>query len=190
MFFGILFLILPTLIHAHGFLCSPASRNAAWACGYPKALKNYDLMALNAGGVYRVYPWYPDLREAVWGVCGDPAESDQQHQPHSACGLYDIGPTARFESGSETRVQVNITAYHRGFFEIQLCPTYPEYEACFTTITNFSIHDIVQPSYEIPVTLPPNITCERCVLRWFYTTGNSPGYPPEIFLNCADITIV
>lgn len=37
--------------------------------------------------------------------------------------------------------------------------------------------------------VPPDITCERCVLQWTYITANSRDQYPETFWNCADISI-
>jgi len=89
-------------------------------------------------------------------------------------------------------VQITVTAGHRGVFDIQLCDSYPETEDCFHSIHTFSIDQSPEGLYgnvSFPVQLPNNITCERCVLRWFWTTNNSPSLPPEIFINCADISI-
>mmetsp|Transcript_19566 Transcript_19566/g.33936 ORF Transcript_19566/g.33936 Transcript_19566/m.33936 type:complete len:423 (+) Transcript_19566:115-1383(+) len=38
--------------------------------------------------------------------------------------------------------------------------------------------------------VPEGIECERCVLQWFYETGNSPDSYPEGFWNCADIQVI
>jgi hypothetical protein len=182
--------MLITGANAHGFLCTPPSRNAAWACGVPSAPKNYDLMALNAGGVRTTYPNYPDSNPLVYGRCGDPVGKVE----HEAGQTYDSGVHSTYGKGEIMDVQVNITAYHKGWFEIQLCPSYPESEDCFQTIHKLSIENTSteggQPVYNFQVQLPCDIVCERCVLRWFYTANNSPGLPHEIFLNCADIKIV
>lgn len=45
---ALILFLLPACANAHGFLCNPPSRNAAWMCGYPNDTpKNYDQMALN-----------------------------------------------------------------------------------------------------------------------------------------------
>lgn len=186
--------ILLLLIHhvsGHGFLCFPPSRNAAWLCGFPQdEPKDYDQMALNAGGVRSVYPNYPESCPFTYGVCGDASDREQVH---TAGGIHDRGVRAVFRSGEEIAVQVNLTSYHKGAFYFQLCSKYPEDEACFNTIAAFSIEDTSteggNPSYTVPVTLPYNVTCERCVFRWFWIANNSPGLPPELFINCADISI-
>ena len=186
-----IFFLLPALVSSHGFLCEPPSRNAAWLCGYPKdEPKNYDQMALNAGGVRRTYPDYPNRCPVLYGVCGDPSDAKQEH---SAGGVHDRGVRRNYRRGDTIQIQVNVTAFHQGFFDIELCSTYPETEECFKSINQFSIDKTSpeggNPTYFFPVKLPSNITCERCVLRWFWITNNSPGLPPEFLINCADISI-
>ena len=43
--------------------------------------------------------------------------------------------------------------------------------------------------YTMRYKLPDNISCPRCVLQWYYQTGNSVDGNAEGFWNCADITI-
>lgn len=38
--------------------------------------------------------------------------------------------------------------------------------------------------------LPAGVSCKRCVLQWYYQTGNSIDDFPEGFWNCADISIL
>lgn len=191
MLFILFFITLISHVTSHGFLCEPPSRNAAWLCGYPQdEPKNYDQMSLNAGGVWRTYPDYPNRCPVLYGVCGDQANTTQNH---AAGGVHDRGVRREYRRGDNIQIQVNITAYHKGHFEIELCPTYPESEDCFESISQFSIEDTSleggNPTYYFDVDLPANTTCDRCVLRWFWVTNNSPGLPPEFFINCADISI-
>ena len=44
-------------------------------------------------------------------------------------------------------------------------------------------------TYTIALKVPVGISCERCVLQWYYQTGNRPDSYPEAFWNCADISI-
>lgn len=45
--------------------------------------------------------------------------------------------------------------------------------------------------YELQVQLPAGVTCERCVLQWYWQTGNygSGASATEEFFNCSDIAI-
>lgn len=188
-FFSLLF----SGTHGHGFLCDPPSRNAAWRCGFPQDTpKNYDEMAMNAGGISIMYPRYPNPDPKLYGVCGDPW--NVYPQPHAAGGVHDRGVRKMYTQGQNITLQVNVTAYHRGHFDFQLCDHYPETEDCFRTfVSNFSIEGFREggaPTFWIHAPLPRNLTCDHCVLRWYWTTNNSPGLPPETFLNCADISIL
>jgi hypothetical protein len=183
------FVLLISHVNAHGFLCDPPSRNAAWLCGFPQdEPKNYDQMAMNAGGTWRMYPNYPNPSPRYYGVCGDYAFDKQIH---AAGGIHDRGVRKVYKKGQQSFLKINITAYHKGYFDLQLCTTYPETESCFKTIQQYSIEGTAseggQPSYTIPIRF--NQTCDRCVFRWMWTTNNSPGLPPEMFFNCADIRI-
>uniref|UniRef100_A0A7S4WBP4 Chitin-binding type-4 domain-containing protein n=2 Tax=Sar TaxID=2698737 RepID=A0A7S4WBP4_9STRA len=44
-------------------------------------------------------------------------------------------------------------------------------------------------TYTMRYVLPKGVTCDRCVLQWYYQTGNSIDAYPEGFWNCADIKI-
>ena len=44
-------------------------------------------------------------------------------------------------------------------------------------------------TYTIVLKVPADIECERCVLQWTYFTANSADTYPEVFWNCADVTI-
>ncbi|CAK8993802.1 Chitin-binding type-4 domain-containing protein [Durusdinium trenchii] len=45
-------------------------------------------------------------------------------------------------------------------------------------------------SYTMRYKLPQGVTCNNCVLQWYYQTGNSIDGYPEGFWNCADIRVV
>jgi hypothetical protein len=184
MFWLVVFLSLITTVHSHGYMCEPPARNSAWKCG-ENAPINYDLMGLNAGGVGEMYPNYPENCPQLYQSCGDAFSGSSLHK---AGGKYDIGPHRVYRKGQTIPISIVITAHHQGHFLLQLCPTYPETESCFSFIHQFSIQDNIQQVYNYTVQLPP-LTCERCTLRWIYVTNNSPGAAPELFLNCADISI-
>lgn len=79
-------------------------------------------------------------------------------------------------------------------------------EECFQTLsladgsTQLPIY-AEQTNVNVAVQLPANKTCERCVLRWHYRSGNNWGDcgdgtygmgcgVQETFRTCSDITIV
>ena len=70
------------------------------------------------------------------GVCGDP-----YHEPvprlHEAGGFYDTGLLGRrYTPGQIIDIEVELTANHKGYFELKLCPmsgdpTVAERQDCF-----------------------------------------------------------
>lgn len=86
-------------------------------------------------------------------------------------------------------------------------PTKPEPDdECFQVLNYADGTDKYQISKDMEevttdIVLPEGFTCERCVFRWHYNTGNNWGQcangsyeqgcgPQETFRSCADITIV
>ena len=48
--------------------------------------------------------------------------------------------------------------------------------------TKFRVTKHGRQLYKMKLVLPPNLTCERCVMQWWYTAGNNPGYKQETVL--------
>lgn len=118
----------------------------------------------------------------------------------------------RYNPGEIINVKVQLTANHLGSFRFHLCQLmnvhHVETEECFQEhplqLADGSYEIPVPRSkakFDIPIRLPANFTCERCVLRWHYRTGNNWGEcddgtgrlgcgPQENFRNCADISIL
>ena len=44
--------------------------------------------------------------------------------------------------------------------------------------------------YTVKLRMPMGVSCERCVVQWYYQTGNSDGAYPEEFWNCADVEVL
>ncbi|KAL1140524.1 hypothetical protein AAG570_000454 [Ranatra chinensis] len=198
-------------VHAHGRLMDPPARNSMWRFGFPNPV-DYNDNELFCGG-YAVQ-W--EQNQGQCGVCGD-AYHIQEPRPHEAGGQFAKGIIGRHYSvGQEIDVEIELTANHWGRFELFLCPNNnPRYEAtqgCFDRFPLF-LSGTREVRYYIPietkkkevfrykVRLPPYITCSQCVLQWTYYTGNMWGRcengteavgcgRPEVFRNCADISIL
>lgn len=179
----------------HGFLATPAARNV-------QHNSNYCPQCLNG----------PE-------VCGDPA--GQHH--HEAFGKFGTSRTvAKYSPGGRLTARVVFTANHKGRWSLGLCalrdpsPTGERAamkRRCFKNLklaTGGGAFVYLSPSATTSSATfrLPRIRCRRCVLRWFYETGNSctpKGTPPayaspglgtcsaspwaETFANCADIRI-
>ncbi|KAF2889920.1 hypothetical protein ILUMI_16253, partial [Ignelater luminosus] len=144
------------------------------------------------------------------GSCGD-NYGDSVPRKNENTGTYGLGyVVTQYKSGSVINITTLLTANHRGTFTYSLCVlkdfTQPETEECFVNLPYLdgSYGFKIEPSaYYVlnSVVLPPGVTCERCVLRWHYKTGNSWGTcndgsgaigcgPQETFRSCSDISIV
>lgn len=124
----------------------------------------------------------------------------------------------RYEKGSWVNLSVMITANHRGHFEFNICsladPDEIETEDCFAKYPlsledgsySYALNTSDVGLYPITVKLPDELTCDRCVLRWDWTTGNNWGLctdedgaqqtgalgcgPQETFRTCTDISVL
>lgn len=206
---------------AHGYMSVPVSRNmGASDCPH----------CLNAGGVGEVYATgsWPNGKH---GVCGDPASSDR---PHEGGGKYEQAVGIRvthYNAGDTIVVKGKLTANHLGYMQHFLC-VLPANSAggsgerqhltneCFKRGGPLKVQQdgawsdrfYVSSSlsdFQYPLRLPAT-ECARCVLRWYYLSGNSctpPGTPakwassglvpcgggganPEEFWNCADVALL
>ncbi|RZB41036.1 Chitin bind 3 domain containing protein, partial [Asbolus verrucosus] len=152
--------------------------------------------------------WGPNKGKC--GVCGDNWASPVPRTNENT-GTFGNGiVTKTYKSGSVIDISVTLTANHMGTFTYSLCvlqdPSKPESEDCFTDLKladGSSVYNVDANDYDISnkVQLPAGVTCERCVLRWHYKTGNSWGVcddgtekmgcgAQETFRSCSDISIV
>ncbi|PSN34724.1 hypothetical protein C0J52_20992 [Blattella germanica] len=89
----------------------------------------------------------------------------------------------RYSAGSTITATVNITANHMGRFYFHLCPLASkdqlETEACFEAhpvkLANGEPHYTLTSHspgfYDVDLTLPSDVRCAQCVLRWTYVVG-------------------
>lgn len=217
----------------HGYLKVPASRNFL-------ANSDYCPHCLAAGGpqVVGAGMTYPEGNN---GICGDPI-TDPAPRKHEAGGKYWTGnPAATYKKGQVIEIDLTITTNHNGRFSFSICPVGMSAKAeraeltekCLreNTLVQANVPGAQQPGekyfyttpgdpvytdYKMYYQLPEDLTCDgvtsRCVMQWYWTTGNTctpkgtpkkynrnNGIPdcgtpgsnyPEEFWNCADILIV
>jgi hypothetical protein len=125
--------------------------------------------------------------------------------------------TRNFFPGSSIDLMIEIVANHGGNFNFEMCWRNEwdtiETEDCFESLRISGKNDSDDDAYDyeldasqgtgiytMSVDLPPNRTCERCILRWHWRSANNwgtcddgseaigCGYQ-EIYRNCADISI-
>eukprot|EP00121_Abeoforma_whisleri_P010829 Awhi_evm1s9984 len=201
MVFSFVFTLLTTLLireaYSHGYIQVPAARNSMWRYGFDNA-PNYDLMGLAAGGPGVV-------SQHGHGLCGDNINEEQRHMSGGIFGNGII--TAQYVVGQTIDIEIVVTAHHKGYFQFRLCDL-PEGSSKRTRVTQRCLDRNVLKladgsgtkwrlpastgstvTYKMAYKLPGGVTCSRCVLQWYWETGNSPGAYPEEFWNCADIRI-
>jgi len=197
------------LVLGHGRLMDPPARNSMWREGYPNPV-NYDDNQLYCGGAG--VQWGEN--EGKCGVCGD--AWNQNPRPHEVGGIYARGiVTRRYSVGQVIKISVDLTTNHMGHFELNICPVMnPAKEVTEECLQQHPVKLVEEDSYQFMITedipksgevsyqvrLPPQLTCNQCVLRWKYVTGNTWSVcpngteangcgPQENFINCADIAI-
>jgi len=163
----------------------------------------------NCGGFGRQW----SQNQGLCGVCGD-AYDLPQPRPGELGGQYGLGVVAANLSQAQVlQVEVELTAYHGGYFEFRLCPhntrTRPVAQRCLDRhlLTQESGEVRFYPGppspggrYSLTYSLPPHLTCGLCVLQWRYVAGNSWGKctngteavgcgAQEEFRACADLTV-
>ncbi|KDD72946.1 hypothetical protein H632_c2704p0, partial [Helicosporidium sp. ATCC 50920] len=147
-------------------------------------------------------------------MCGDPHTAPLP-RPHENGGKYYTGEIAgTWTEGSDITLEVVLTAFHMGRFGFRICKiegNSPEAEREQLTEECFNKHillrangtegstpndpyyhlgGMVNSPYKMTYRLPEGLTCDgvntRCVLQWYYLTGNScnpPNEPPEFIVN-------
>ncbi|XP_076313802.1 uncharacterized protein LOC143226564 [Tachypleus tridentatus] len=147
------------------------------------------------------------------GECGDPWEEDRPRD-HETGGKYAKNIiVGRYSPGSDIEVIIDLTSNHLGWFQFSLCPRYDkedkETNECFDEHI-LELSDGSGTVFHIPtnrselqflrVKLPENLSCDYCVFRWHWRSGNRIGPcdngeerlgcgPQETYRNCADIAI-
>ena len=195
-------------VHPHGRLRQPPSRSTMWRYGFPTPTNVNDHES-NCGGFGRQW----DRNHGECGVCGDPADLPQP-RPQELGGEYGLGVvSANLSQGQVLQVEVELTAYHQGYFEFRLC----RHNTRLRPVTQECLDQHLLPLesggsryyppppppgalYNLQYRLPPGLTCDLCVLQWRYVAGNSWGKcsngteavgcgPQEEFRACADLRL-
>ncbi|KAL4448120.1 hypothetical protein ABPG75_005339 [Micractinium tetrahymenae] len=228
-------LTLPHGAAGHGYIEQPVSRNVL---SY-RAGQQYDPQSFSAGGTAVVGAGGAVWPAGQHGLCGDPATLAEP-RPHEAGGAFWTGavaPASVFTEGQVANLTIRLTANHMGRFTFRVCRVAgidvaaeqaQLTEACLDehVLPQANTPDAQSPGqpfwyvpgiqflFNMPYQLPQGLTCDgvsaKCILQWYWVTGNScdpPGTPPpysqpllgtcgagaprpEEFWNCADIRIL
>ncbi len=133
------------------------------------------------------------MNQGRCGECGD-IWSAPRPRANDEGGLYGRGVMAKnYTQGALIPVKINITASHMGFFEFRLCADkksvgeYVTQDCLDKHLLRFAdgstrfdrVVDGVAKVYTLLLQLPPAVTCNYCVLQWYWKTGNSNGLCPN-----------
>ena len=122
------------------------------------------------------------------GVCGDSYDLPQPRDNEMG-GIYGNGIiTETYTENQIVNIEVELTAYHQGFFEFRVCPlnsrSLPASQTCLDRHVLkqegggekfYPPSPKQQGHYWLNYRLPKGVTCELCVLQWRYFAGNSWG---------------
>ncbi|XP_078352211.1 uncharacterized protein LOC144636882 [Oculina patagonica] len=194
---------LVAFVLGHGRLIDPASRNAAWRFGFSNP-PHYNDNELNCGG-FNVQ-W--EVNHGKCGVCGDAYH--EKNQAHIYPGKYANNIiTKTYTEGQEIEVLVDITSNHQGFFVFSVgrIGTAPITQEKLNYVlkqangdSKWRLTSSANDVFKIKLKLPGGLTCDHCVMQWWWTVGNNwgcdadgcgvgHGEKQETFVNCADIRI-
>ncbi|XP_067028879.1 uncharacterized protein [Acropora muricata] len=193
------------LILGHGMMINPHSRNSAWR-DFKDRPKQYTDNQLNCGGFS--VQW--NRNKGKCGVCGDAYDAKNPQYVYPGKFAKDKFITKTYRRGETITVTIKITSNHQGFFTFRLGRLMRQ------PITQDQLNYVLmQPDgsstwplktstngkFNIPLVLPKGLTCDHCVLQWWWTVGNNwgcdangdcgvgKGKKQETFVNCADISI-
>ncbi|XP_043481784.1 uncharacterized protein LOC122510899 [Leptopilina heterotoma] len=193
-------------IDGHGSLMDPVNRKSAWRKGFPTPEEYTDNESFCGGrDVQHI------INGGKCGICGDDYRLPIP-RPSENTGEYGLGVIVQiYNSGEVINTVTNLTASHKGAFKFSLCPLETpkqlEEEDCFLPLKladgsdQYEIGESPAGIFDVQVKLPDGLTCENCVFRWEYITGNTWGdcnglsekndcAPQETFRGCSDIAVL
>ena len=193
------------LVLGHGMMLDPASRNSAWRF-FPNRPKQYTDNELNCGGFS--VQW--NTNNGKCGVCGDAYHDKNPKYVYPGKFAKDVFITKTYREGETIKVTIKITSNHQGFFRFSVgkVMSRPIRQQQLTHVllqpdgsNTWQLHSSGNGNFQIKLVLPRGLTCDHCVLQWWWTVGNNwgcdddgncgvgLGKKQETFVNCADIKI-
>ncbi|XP_068681915.1 uncharacterized protein [Montipora foliosa] len=198
-------LSLVDLVLGHGRLIDPASRNSAWRYGFGTPRQDTD-NELNCGGFS--VQW--NTNKGKCGVCGDAYHLKKREALYTYPGKFATGTITKvYTEGQEIEVLVDVTSNHNGGFTFRVGdigdPPITQEKLKHVLkqpngATEWKINSKFNTVFKIRLQLPKGLTCDHCVLQWWWRVANSWGCDgpgncgigkgeQETFVNCADIRI-
>ena len=188
-------IVVPT-VYGHGYIVDPPSRASRWRFGFTGPAEYTDNQ-LSCGG--RNVQW--GKHRGKCGVCGDEYGIAKPKFVYPGAFARNPPIVKMYTEGQNIDVRVKITANHKGYFTFRVAPLIKapikqkDLDKIMLEMENGDAEWKLLSShgnavFTITLKLPMGLTCEHCVLQWWWTTGNNHvNNRPETFVNCADIEI-
>ena len=143
-------------------------------------------------------------------MCGDAYHFKPGKALYTHPGTFATGTiTKTYREGQEITVMIEVTSNHQGYFTFRVgdigSPPITQEKLKYVLRqpngdTRWKINVPEDKIFEIKLRLPKGLTCDHCVLQWWWRVGNSWGCDgpndcgmgkgqQETFVNCADIRI-
>ena len=171
-------IVFPATVFGHGMMMEPVNRASRWRKGLGGP-KEYTDNQLSCGG--RNVQW--GKHGGKCGVCGD--EYGIENPKFQYPGAFATNPpiVRTYEEGQQIDVQIKITANHKGYFTFRLAPlvkqpiTQNELNQIMLRLPNgdaeWKLASEKNGMYTIKLQLPNGVTCNHCVIQWWWSTGNN-----------------
>ncbi|XP_063696955.1 uncharacterized protein LOC134827969 [Culicoides brevitarsis] len=189
----------------HGMVLDPVARGSRWRYN-DSAPRNYNDAEQYCGGM--AIQW--NQNDGKCGICGDNF-ADEPPRKHEIGGEFgEPVIVEKYKKGAILPAKVRVTANHKGKFWFELCNmdlAKEETESCFSTkLRTTQGEEFWQLSsnesrvFDVDLRVPEEMTCQHCIFRWTWMTGNNWGDcgngtsnvgcgNQETFRTCSDIAI-
>ena len=176
---AIILVAFPASVYSHGMMMEPVNRASRWRIRkYSDSPKEYTDNQLSCGG--RNVQWAK--HKGKCGVCGD--EYGIQNPKFTYPGAFARNPpiVRHYREGQRIEVKIKITANHLGYFTFRLAPLVnqpirqSELDKNLLRMPDGNAEWKLPPAngdYTISLQLPRGLTCDHCVLQWWWSTGNN-----------------
>lgn len=183
-------------VNGHGMMIDPANRASRWRYGFPGP-REYTDNQLSCGG--RNVQWAK--HKGKCGVCGDEFGLAKPRFAYPGAFATDAPIVRVYNQSQKINAKIKITANHKGYFKFRVAPLgkppikQHELDEYVLKLENGTAGWQLTSAhgtgvFNITLQLSIHLTCKRCVLQWWWATGNNfVNDEPETFINCADIEI-
>ncbi|RWS19894.1 Chitin binding domain containing protein-like protein [Leptotrombidium deliense] len=175
-FFISILTVFPHLSDGHARMMEPPARNTMWRFGF-NTTANYEDNQLFCGGIK--VQWQDNKGKC--GICGDAYDGPRIHETGGFMAKNIT--TRKYPPGTQIDVLIELIANHAGKFNFQICwrnsTNILETEECFEKVKLKNGSDTFNLSgkepagmFFVPIQLPANRTCDYCILRWDWKSGD------------------